>query len=103
MYDDFVAKNASHWLVNTLRHLVVPEHHTGLAVDVNDDTSACRRRRWQMLTSWTNCGWLADTAPTLWFYHQYPSGAQPITGIAYEPWHLRYVGALAKLLTTSGS
>ena len=34
---------------------------------------------------------LAETG----FILRYPQGAEDITGIAYEPWHLRYVGEKA--------
>ena len=35
---------------------------------------------------------------------RYPAGAEPVTGFAHEPWHLRYVGtATATSLKNSGS
>lgn len=102
MYDDFVAKKGESLASQYVATPGSSEHHTGLAVDVNDDTSACRADSEKCSLSWTSAAWLADTAPTYGFIIRYPSGAQPITGIAYEPWHLRYVGvSLAKLLTTS--
>ncbi|MGM0124393.1 zinc D-Ala-D-Ala carboxypeptidase [Enterococcus sp. AZ194] len=71
------------------------EHHTGLAVDVVDE-------------SWYNnypdevleegfgkeagAKWLAENAPKYGFIIRYPKGKEAITKIDYEPWHLRYVG-----------
>ncbi|MCL2746686.1 MAG: M15 family metallopeptidase [Coriobacteriia bacterium] len=70
------------------------EHHTGLAVDIVpfmqaqaglplhqwlDGTSSCER-------------WLAQNSWRYGLILRYPAEAQAITGIAFEPWHFRYVG-----------
>lgn len=78
----------------TRRYVAVPghsEHQTGLAIDLGlkkpavdylrpafPDTGLCRvfRRR----------------AARYGFIERYPAGREPITGIAHEPWHFRYVG-----------
>ncbi|WP_324645285.1 M15 family metallopeptidase [Pseudarthrobacter sp. LT1] len=69
------------------------EHQTGWAVDVGDGSGTC---------SVTAC--FADQPPAVWaaanahrfgFIVRYPAGAEAITGYAYEPWHLRYVGVEA--------
>ena len=59
------------------------EHELGLAVDINaaDGTDA-----------WTVYSWLAAHAQEYGFILRYPEGKTDITGIAYEPWHYRYVG-----------
>lgn len=36
--------------------------------------------------------WLADNAWKYGFIISYPAGKESVTGYAYEPWHLRYVG-----------
>lgn len=37
------------------------------------------------------------------FVLRYPKGKEDVTGIAYEPWHLRYVGQVhARIMTESG-
>ncbi|MBQ1243239.1 MAG: D-alanyl-D-alanine carboxypeptidase family protein, partial [Clostridia bacterium] len=36
--------------------------------------------------------WLSDNAHKYGFILRYPSDKTDITGIAYEPWHFRYVG-----------
>lgn len=59
------------------------EHELGLAVDINSHTSD----EWQLYA------WLAEHAWQYGFILRYPQGAEEITGIDYEPWHYRYVGA----------
>lgn len=74
------------------RYVAVPgtsEHQLGLAVDIVDtgyqllddaqaDTDV---QKWLMEHSWE-----------YGFILRYPEGKSEITGIAYEPWHYRYVG-----------
>jgi len=63
------------------------EHETGLAADI-------------MAVGFTGNTfavsapgkWLADNSWKYGFILRYPQGKQDITGIAYEPWHFRYVG-----------
>lgn len=76
------------------------EHNCGLAADLNSpehttldtgfaDTAAFR--------------WLCENAEQYGFILRYPREAESVTGITYEPWHWRYVGAEnAALLNQSG-
>lgn len=68
------------------------EHHTGLAVDLSDSSDACAADSDRCLIAPATSQWLADNAHRFGFIVRYPEGAQPITGVAYEPWHYRYVG-----------
>lgn len=64
------------------------EHQLGLAIDVSAGTNE-------------NI-WLANHAHKYGFIIRYPENKQSITGFAYEPWHLRYVGVeLATEIKTS--
>ena len=66
------------------------EHQTGLAMDVGNASGACAL---QDCFEDTLVGkWVADNAGTYGFIIRYPDGNQDVTGYAYEPWHLRYVG-----------
>ena len=65
------------------------EHQTGLAFDV---------------TTMRDSGGFEDTPQFAWlmehcwdygFILRYPAGKERVTGIPYEPWHYRYVGAEA--------
>ena len=67
------------------------DYQTGLAVSlVSYD--------WRGRTLTTEFGqtkegrWLAENAMLYGFILRYPEGKESITGYAYEPWHLRYVG-----------
>ena len=58
----------------------------GLAVDIN---SISGEQEFDIYR------WLADNAHRYGFILRYPEGKEAITGIAYEPWHYRYVGKAA--------
>lgn len=61
------------------------EHESGLAVDINwVDTS---------FKDTAAYAWLQENAATYGFIMRYPLGDKSITGVEYEPWHYRYVGA----------
>lgn len=64
------------------------EHQTGLAVDIMSN----RVYKWLASNSWK-----------YGFIVRYPDDKMEITGIIYEPWHLRYVGKeMAKDIYESG-
>lgn len=63
------------------------EHELGLAVDINADETLCG--------NWDVYQWLAENAYKYGFILRYPDGKADITGIDYEPWHYRWVGAEA--------
>lgn len=102
VYDQSVQENLALGLseaeavMKTEEYITVPgtsEHHTGLAIDVVD-------------VDWYNAGkgletefattkaakWLAQYGPQYGFIIRYLEGKDKLTGIKYEPWHLRYVG-----------
>ena len=62
------------------------EHELGLAVDINAAVGTDSKDVYS---------WLAEHAPEFGFILRYPEGKSEITGIAYEPWHFRYVGEQA--------
>ena len=66
------------------------EHQTGLAMDVSSPSV-----NYALIEEFgeTKEGkWLAENAHKFGFIIRYPQGKEHITGYAYEPWHLRYVG-----------
>jgi len=65
------------------------EHHTGLAVDIMADGLSMSE-----LGDSPQGQWLAANSYRYGLILRYPDGAQAITGIEYEPWHFRYVGAV---------
>ena len=71
------------------------EHHTGLAVDVVDESWYNNYPDEVLEAGFGNqpgAKWLAKNAPNYGFIIRYPKGKEKITMIDYEPWHLRYVG-----------
>lgn len=63
------------------------EHQTGLAVDINAD--GVYSAGYQVYA------WLAEHAWQYGFILRYPEDKTALTGMDYEPWHYRYVGAEA--------
>ncbi|MCC9196016.1 D-alanyl-D-alanine carboxypeptidase family protein [Arthrobacter sp. zg-Y820] len=67
------------------------EHQTGLAVDIAAPDGTCSL---QACFEETAAGaWAAENAHRFGFIVRYPADASATTGYAYEPWHLRFVGA----------
>lgn len=71
------------------------EHQTGLVIDVSSLE--------QSYGDTDEGKWVAENCYKYGFIVRYPKGKEDITGYAYEPWHLRYLGAsTAKLVYDSG-
>lgn len=66
------------------------EHQTGLAVDVTSADGTCAVE--DCFGATPAAAWLASHAAEHGFIVRYPDGKEAITGYAYEPWHLRFVG-----------
>lgn len=71
------------------------EHHTGLALDVVDQSWYTNYSPELLHSNFgqTDGGkWLAANVAQYGFIIRYPEGKMAITKIDYEPWHIRYVG-----------
>lgn len=85
----------------TFRSVAKPgcsEHQTGLAIDI------CFYRNNHCyieheLEGTEELNWLINNCTKFGFILRYPKEKENITGYNYEPWHYRYVGSLAKILT----
>jgi LAS superfamily LD-carboxypeptidase LdcB len=76
------------------------EHQLGLAMDVAKSTSSSLSTNFGKTTEGK---WIAQNAHLYGFIVRYQEGMEEITGYAYEPWHLRYVGkAYAQAIHESG-
>ena len=65
------------------------EHQSGLALDVS-----CPSIHMELSERFSATGegrWLKKNAPLYGFILRYPKNKEEITGIPYEPWHIRYV------------
>jgi D-alanyl-D-alanine carboxypeptidase len=83
------------WYATMNKTLTAPagasEHQSGLAVDLAG-IQAGRLVRGTALGSSRTGAWLLTHAADYGFILRYPTSQSKITGIAYEPWHFRYVG-----------
>lgn len=66
------------------------EHHTGLAIDLLTAGVSSLTPAFAKTAAYQ---WLCEHADQYGFIERYPQGKQGITGIEWEPWHFRYVGA----------
>jgi zinc D-Ala-D-Ala carboxypeptidase len=86
------------------RYSAVPgtsEHETGLAIDVSGSTGKCAAD--DCFGGTPEANWLAAHCADYGFIIRYLKGKESITGYAYEPWHIRYVGVdVAKEITSKG-
>jgi len=99
-YQIFVNNMLTKGKEHTLKYSAVPgasEHQTGLAMDVS-----CKSLKYDLSTRFSTTPegkWLAQNAHLYGYIIRYPDDKADITGYAYEPWHIRYVGkGLAKYL-----
>ena len=90
------------------KYLAVPgysEHHTGLAVDifVMKDGKEIRDND-DMIADIKDFAKIHELMPEYGFILRYLPGKEDVTGYAYEPWHMRYVGdaAVAKEINAKG-
>lgn len=60
------------------------EHQSGLCMDVNTTDFS--------FTGTAEAIWLEQHCAEYGFIIRFPEGKESITGYAYEPWHIRYVG-----------
>ena len=76
------------------------EHQTGWSIDLS-----CAAIHYDLEESFADTAegkWLADNCYKYGFIIRYPRGKESLTGYAYEPWHIRYLGVkLATFLTNN--
>lgn len=66
------------------------EHQTGLTMDVTGTDPKCLLE--QCFEHNAEGKWIAENAARYGFILRYPKDKEDITGYAFEPWHLRYLG-----------
>lgn len=95
LYNDYVKKYGKEKADTFSAQPGHSEHQSGLALDVGKLDESYGN---------TNEGkWLAANAYKYGFIIRYPKGKENITGYAYEPWHIRYLGKeLAQKVYKSG-
>jgi len=63
------------------------EHQYGAAIDISTD-GTCQLNFGNLPTG----KWISENSYKYGFVVRYPEGKKEITGINFEPWHIRYVG-----------
>lgn len=103
-YTLYATNLAAYGTAHANRYSAAPgrsEHQTGLAIDIS-----CASEDFQLEETFAATPegiWVAENAHRFGFILRYPKEKEHITGYAYEPWHLRYVGTeLAALLYETG-
>lgn len=69
------------------------EHQTGLAMDVS--AASVGALLTEDFSNVPEGVWLRENAHYFGFIIRYPYGRKALTGVGYEPWHIRYVGVEA--------
>jgi len=71
------------------------EHQTGLSMDISAESVGGLLT--EDFTNQPEGVWLRENAHRFGFIIRYPYSRMNITGISYEPWHIRYVGQEAAI------
>ena len=92
--DEFTEKYGEEYVKSYVAVPGYSEHHTGLALDlyfiVGDKTVYENEDLVQYPDIWEV---IHKKLPGYGFILRYPEGRDKITGVSYEPWHIRYVGS----------
>jgi len=93
-----VASGGREYAERTSAHAGHSEHQLGTTTDVASATASFEARE-----GTPEATWLADNSWKYGFIVSYPAGKESVTGYAYEPWHIRWVGKeVATKVHTSG-
>lgn len=90
VYQQNVDENGTLYAMSYVANAGCSEHHTGLAIDLG-----CFNPKDKTSKSFDGNGeldWFNENAYLYGFILRYPETKKDVTGIAYEPWHFRYVG-----------
>lgn len=91
IWEDSIKENGEEF---TRKYVALPghsEHQTGLAIDLGLKKEVIDFIRPDFPYEGI-CGRFRQIAPEYGFIERYERGKEPITKIAHEPWHFRYVG-----------
>ena len=86
LYNDYVKKDGVDKADTYSARAGYSEHHTGLAIDVDNI-----RLSFNNFENTKEFSWMIDNSYKYGFILRYPKDTT-ITGYTYEPWHYRYVG-----------
>lgn len=90
LYNYYMDTKGEEWTVKYSAPPGASEHHTGKAADVS--CPAISYVLDEVFADTDEGVWLKNNAHEYGFIIRYQEGKEDITGYAYEPWHIRYVG-----------
>lgn len=76
------------------------EHQLALCCDITDIYRAIKNKEIENTETFK---WLKEHCTEFGFIHRFPEGKEDITGVMYEPFHFRYVGAEAARYITDNN
>ena len=95
IYNEFLEKYGEEY---TKTHVAVPytsEHHTGLCLDINVKVNGYfPKDNYELEEQKEYYESIYKYLKDFGFILRYPKGKENITGVLYEPWHIRYVGVV---------
>lgn len=95
IYNEFLKKYGEEY---TKTHVAVPytsEHHTGLCLDINVKVNGYfPKDNYELEEQKEYYESIYKYLKDFGFILRYPKGKENITGVLYEPWHIRYVGVV---------
>lgn len=91
--DDFIEKVGDE-AYKTVALPGTSEHQTGLAIDIAFVINGEYCDEVMKYPEYVK--WVHENCYKYGFILRYPKGKEEITGYSYEPWHIRYVGSIAK-------
>lgn len=91
IYDRKVESSGEKRAMLTVAKQGASEHQLGLAMDINGESTVVRGLV-QDFGDTPEGKWVYENAHFFGFILRYQQGKTAITGYAWEPWHLRYVG-----------
>ena len=90
VYGGYVASQGKAYADTTSAQPGYSEHQTGLAADLGVQSGKCQLEA--CFGDMAEGKWLAVNAYKYGFIIRYQRDESALTGYAYEPWHMRYVG-----------
>lgn len=101
VYSGYVSSQGKDYADATSAQPGHSEHQTGLAVDLGAQSGQCQLKA--CFGDTPEGKWLAANAYKYGFIIRYQKDKSNLTGYAYEPWHIRYVGVdLATAINKTG-
>ena len=95
IYNKLVKEKGFNYAISRIAKAGCSEHQTGLAIDICIyKNNKCYIEH--ELEDFKEIKWIHQNCYRYGFILRYPFGKEDITKYSYEPWHLRYVGNIAK-------